>query len=257
VQWDSPFVLAFAGTMAIHVILVTTADAVEQYSRTHPEPAPEIELFDVDVPPPPPPPPPPKMEEPKPPPPVQQPPTRVAVRHEERPEPPPAQNEPPPSPSDVVAPGGNDVVKMDDIAPSARGVAVATGKPNLHIGRGGNGGGTGGGNGTGSADVPKPMSVATIKTRAMPKGDYSYFDAAKEYPEEAKQLGVEGVIRVRLIVDEQGKVKAAKLLNSLGHGLDELALRRAQVIEFEPAKDSDDKPVSSVIVWTFNMTLPK
>jgi hypothetical protein len=48
VKWDSPLVLAFAGTMAIHVILVTTADAVEQYSRTHPEPAPEIELFDVD-----------------------------------------------------------------------------------------------------------------------------------------------------------------------------------------------------------------
>jgi protein TonB len=256
VQWDSPIVLAFAGTMAIHVILVTAADAVEQYSRTHPEPAPEIELFDVDVPPPPPPPPP-KMDEPKQPPPVKEPPTRVAVRPEPRHEPPPSPTPEPPAANDVPVPGGNEVVKMDDIAPSAHGVAVATGKPNLHIGRGGNGGGIGAGSGAGSGEVPKPMSVATIKTRAMPKGDYSYFDAAKEYPQEAKQLGVEGVVRVRLIVDEQGKVKSAKLLNSLGHGLDELALRRAQVIEFEPAKDSDDKPVSSVVVWTFNMTLPK
>jgi len=256
VKWDSPFVLAFAGTMAIHVILVTTADAVEQYSRTHPEPAPEIELFDVDVPPPPPPPPPPKMEEPKPPPPEKQPPTRVAVRPEAHREPPPPTPEPP-APNEVPAPGGDDVVKMDNIAPEARGIAVPSGKPNLHIGRGGNGGGTGAGSGAGSGEAPKPMSVATIKTRAMPKGDYSYFDAAKEYPSEAKQLGVEGVIRVRLVVDEQGKVKSAKLLNSLGHGLDELALRRAQVIEFEPAKDSDDKPVTSVVVWTFNMTLPK
>ena len=62
---------------------------------------------------------------------------------------------------------------------------------------------------------------------------------------------------MRLIVDEHGKVKASMLLNKLGHGLDELALKRAQVIEFEPAKDTDDKPVSSVVVWTFNMTLPK
>ena len=101
------------------------------------------------------------------------------------------------------------------------------------------------------------MSVATIKTRAMPKGDFSYFDASKDYPPEAKQLGIEGVIRVRLVVDATGAVKSAVLINKLGHGLDELALERAKKIQFDPAKDTDDKPVSSVVVWTFNMTLPK
>jgi len=238
------------------VILVTTADAVEHYAKDPPpDPAPTIELVDVDVPLPPPPPPPPKLDDPKPPPPVTE---RVAtplpVHHETVP--PPPTNEPPPT--DVAASGGAEIVRMDDIAPSAHGVAIATGKPALHIGRGGNGGGIGAGSGAGTADEPpKPVSVATIKTRAMPRGDYSYFDAAKEYPEEAKTLAIEGAIRVRLIVDESGKVKSSVLLNRLGHGLDELALRRAQVIEFDPAKDSDDKPVSSVVVWTFNMTLPK
>jgi TonB family protein len=91
----------------------------------------------------------------------------------------------------------------------------------------------------------------------MPKGDFSYFDASKDYPAEAKQLGIEGVIRVRLIVDDTGKVKSAVLLNKLGHGLDELALVRAKKIEFDPATDTDDKPVTSVVIWTFNMTLPK
>ena len=47
------------------------------------------------------------------------------------------------------------------------------------------------------------------------------------------------------------------LLNRLGHGLDELALKRAAEIEFEPARDTDDRPVTSVVVWTFTMTLPK
>ena len=72
-----------------------------------------------------------------------------------------------------------------------------------------------------------------------------------------RSLGIEGVIRVRLVVDENGKVKDTRLLNRLGHGLDELALERAKKIEFEPARDTDDKAVSSVVVWTFNMTLPK
>jgi protein TonB len=101
------------------------------------------------------------------------------------------------------------------------------------------------------------MSVATIKTRALPKGDFSYFDASKDYPPEARSLGIEGVIRVRLVVDAEGFVKSAVLLNKLGHGLDELALERAKKIQFEPARDTDEKPVSSVVVWTFNMTLPK
>ena len=96
-----------------------------------------------------------------------------------------------------------------------------------------------------------------IKKRAKPKGDYGYFSAGKDYPPEARQQGIEGVIRVRLVIDTKGVVVAKVLLNKLGHGLDELALRRAGEIQFEPALDSDDQPVSSVEIWTFNMTLPK
>ncbi|HWU91261.1 MAG TPA: energy transducer TonB, partial [Kofleriaceae bacterium] len=79
----------------------------------------------------------------------------------------------------------------------------------------------------------------------------------KDYPAEARRLGIEGAIRVRLLVDDKGKVKSAVLLNKLGHGLDELALARARQMEFEPARDTEDRVVSSTLVWTFNMTLPK
>jgi protein TonB len=91
----------------------------------------------------------------------------------------------------------------------------------------------------------------------MPRGDFAYFDAGKDYPAEARALGVEGAIRVRLVVDQRGKVTSRALLNRLGHGLDELAMKRAAELEFEPAVDTDDHPVTSVVVWTFNMTLPK
>jgi protein TonB len=147
---------------------------------------------------------------------------------------------------------------MPDIAPSATGIPVARGTVTKGaIGQGGAGTGTGSGSGNGSGSGEAPVSVATIKTRALPRGDFSYYDLGKDYPAEAKQLGIEGDIRVRLVVDEHGKVSAKKLLNRLGHGLDELALARAGAIEFTPATDSEDRPVTSVVVWTFHMTLPK
>jgi protein TonB len=261
VRWDSPFVLAAAGTFALHLALVTAGDAIVV---THPRrawvPAPHLELVEIEVPPvlaPPPPPPP--APEPPPAPPVA--PPRPAPRPQAaRVVPAPARApEPPPAPTETAAPSGGDpVVHMDGVAPSATGVAVATGVPaSRRVGRGGSGGGTGAGAGSGTADVAKPVSVATIKTRAMPRGDYAFFDAGKEYPSEARALGIEGAIRVRLIVDERGQVTSRVLLNKLGHGLDELALERAGKIQFEPATDSDDHPVTSVVVWTFNMTLPK
>jgi len=263
VRWDSPFVLAAAGTLAIHLIALTAGDALVVTHPPHPTIAPpHIELVEVEVPPvlqPPPPPPPPAAAVPPPPVaedrPVPRPQVARAVAAPVRPAP-----EPPPARTDLpVAPGGDQVVHLDDIAPAATGVAVAPGKPVTgHIGRGGAGGGTGSGSGAGTGDEPpRPVSVATIKSRAMPRGDYGYLDAAKDYPPEARTLGIEGVIRVRLVVDEHGKVKSRILLSRLGHGLDELAMQRAAEIEFEPAKDTDDRPVASVVVWTFNMTLPK
>jgi len=261
VRWDSPFELATAGTIAVHLLVVTAGDAMVV---THPPspriPAPHIDLIDIEPPPvlsPPPPPPvakalpPAPVTDPKPAPRPQA--VRAAPQVRAAPEP-----EPPARTDTPVPSGGDEVVHMDDIAPAATGVGVAAGKRSTgHIGRGGAGGGTGAGSGAGSADEVKPVSVATIKTRAQPKGDYGYFDAGKDYPPEARALGIEGAIRVRLVVDEYGKVKSHVLLNKLGHGLDELAMKRAAEIEFEPAKDSNEAPVSSVVVWTFNMTLPK
>ncbi len=257
-RWDSPFVLAAAGTLAIHLIVLTVGDALVVTNPPRPpQPAPRIELVEIEVPPvlaPPPPPPPPPPETAATPPPTPEPvtprpraaPSRIRATPDPAPEP---QTEVP------VAAGGDEVVRMDDIAPGATGVAVAKGPASTgRIGRGGSGGGTGSGAGAGSGDEPAPVSVATIKTRALPKGDYGYVG---EYPSAARALGIEGDIRVRLLVDEQGKVKTRTLLNRLGHGLDELALQRVAEMEFEPARDSDDKPVASVVVWTFHMTLPR
>jgi len=267
VKWlDSPFVQATAGTLIIHLIIGALGEALlEAFPEKVWKPAPVVEIVEIEPPALPPPPPPPEPEpqvatpEPTPTPPVAPPEPRPQPRV--RTAPPPPSNEPPPPPStEPPSPdsGGGPVTTMEDIAPAARGVPVAKGPRTTGTGRGGTGTGTGSGAGAGSSDAPPaPVSVATIKTRAMPKGDFSYFDASKDYPAEAKALAIEGVIRVRLVVDATGVVKTATLINKLGHGLDELALERSKKIQFDPAKDTNDQPVSSVVVWTFNMTLPK
>jgi TonB family protein len=258
VRWQSPFVLATAGALAIHVLALTAGDALVV---THPArpwtPAPHVELVEVEVPPivqPPPPPVAPPVPAPEPVKPAPRARVARAVPSPSRaPEPPPTQTE------TSVPSGGDEVVHMDDIAPGATGVGVAVGKRSTgHIGRGGTGGGTGAGSGAGSADeVARPVSVATIKKLAMPKGDYGVFDVGKDYPAEARALGVGGPIRVRLVVDERGKVTSRMLLNRLGHGLDELVMKRAAEMEFEPARDTNDQPVVCIVVWTFRMELPK
>lgn len=262
-RWDSPFVLAVAGTIAIHLVLFVTADAIVVYNPYKPpKPAPRIEMVEIEVPPlikaePPPPVTPPELVTPPEPPP----PEKITRTRDRAPVPAtsaPQVVEPNPVPDQPGVAGGDQLVTLPSAQIGGIGVPVAVGKrTSERVGRGGDGGGTGAGSGSGAAEAPRPMSVATIKKRAMPRGDFGYFDAGKDYPAEARQLGIEGAIRVRLLVDETGKVRTRVLLNKLGHGLDELALERATKLEFEPAIDTDDKPVSSVVIWTFNMTLPK
>jgi periplasmic protein TonB len=151
--------------------------------------------------------------------------------------------------------GGTPVLTLPDLGEATRGVAVAPGpRGGASRGTGGAGGGTGTGTGTGSGDAP--VSVASIKTRAMPRKGYDYVGLGRDYPAEARRRGIEGAIRVRLVVDARGKVAEARLLNRLGHGLDELALAHARQIEFHPARDTADQPVASVVVWTVNFVLP-
>ncbi|HWZ88926.1 MAG TPA: TonB family protein, partial [Polyangiaceae bacterium] len=55
------------------------------------------------------------------------------------------------------------------------------------------------------------------------------------YTDEAQAAAVEGKVRVQLTVDESGKVIEVKLIQGLGHGLDEAALQAARRATFEPA----------------------
>jgi protein TonB len=55
------------------------------------------------------------------------------------------------------------------------------------------------------------------------------------YPDEARSAEIEGTVVVEVAIDCTGKVTSAKVLQPLGHGLDQAALTAIQKTEFEPA----------------------
>ncbi len=66
------------------------------------------------------------------------------------------------------------------------------------------------------------------------------------YPKDAKRHKVEAVVRVRVLVDENGKVLKAELEEFVGHGFDEAALSVAVRTQFIPAT----KGTVPVKMWT-------
>ena len=63
-----------------------------------------------------------------------------------------------------------------------------------------------------------------------------------EYTAEGRSLKLEGDVVLDLVFLANGTVHVNRVINGLGHGLDEAAIRAAQQIKFKPAKQ-DNQPV--------------
>jgi protein TonB len=104
----------------------------------------------------------------------------------------------------------------------------------------GNGGGPAGMGGAGDSVVSKPR----------PRGEI-----LPEYPRGARRAGWQGVVTIRAVVDETGKVVSAEILVSSGHkSLDQAALEAVKRALFDPARRGG-KPFSSPINQPVRFTL--
>jgi TonB family protein len=65
-----------------------------------------------------------------------------------------------------------------------------------------------------------------------------------EYTEMARQLRLEGEVLIRVLFRANGEVRVLDIVRSLGHGLDQNAVRAAQQIRFKPAT-RQNQPVDS------------
>jgi protein TonB len=74
------------------------------------------------------------------------------------------------------------------------------------------------------------------------------------YPVEARAKGVEGLVLLEILIDENGKVRSATLVQGPGFGLNEAALNAIHSFEFSPAM-VDQKPVSVRIRYGYRFVL--
>ena len=125
--------------------------------------------------------------------------------------------------------------------------------------------------GPASGAQPEPAAtqpnVAKVSTDARPQEQPSAGGATKRmprvihrprlpaYPAKARSGRREAKVAVRLLVNAEGRVAQAELLepaaedDAPGVSLDEVALRYVLGIRFEPAVDSEDRPIATWITW--------
>lgn len=74
------------------------------------------------------------------------------------------------------------------------------------------------------------------------------------YPEEARRLDVSGTVRLRVGIDETGRVREVKVLKRAGHGLDEAAVKAMWRFKFAPAKGTGGQAVPFRINYDYTFT---
>ena len=114
-----------------------------------------------------------------------------------------------------------------------------------------------GGNGTPGPVGPTYSPKSDVYIKTLPEIDGEACARTVSYPPEAEQLGIEGEVKLKVELDESGKVHDIKLLSGLGHGLDQAAINALRhKCHFKPAIGTDGKPAAYVIqayTWTFEL----
>lgn len=95
------------------------------------------------------------------------------------------------------------------------------------------------------------------KLTEMPRVRYQpdYDEMTREYPEEARRNEIEGQVRARITIDDDGSVVKVTILKSPGYGLDKAASKLLRRFRFYPAKENG-VAVATEIDYTFIFELP-
>lgn len=130
------------------------------------------------------------------------------------------------------------------------GTGGAKGRPGVVASTGfGNGVATGDGSGRGNASRGTVQRTGFNDTAAVPAARPKTDDSASKtipaeiiskptpaYTEEARNLRIEGSVIVEAVFEASGRIRIVRVVQGLGHGLDESAVHAAEQIHFKPAK---------------------
>lgn len=95
---------------------------------------------------------------------------------------------------------------------------------------------------------PKAKLAKSSEVKTKPKVK---LEQTIPYPTEARKLGIEGKVRMRVDIDEQGKVIQVTVLEEPGGGLGKAAAKALEGFLFEPAVDMDGNPVAYRITYIY------
>jgi len=251
--FEFPLVAA-ALTVGVHAVVVAAVVLLPEAMPPRTYSSIEIEVLKKE--PEPPPPPDPALKEPEPPPPpepkpafVPEPPKPAApLAKPPADEPPPPPDAPPPPVFFGIVPGATEGAGSVEV-PMGDSLTVdpaVTTDDASKLGKARPAEGESGGKGTAAPataapDPDKPVSPAEVTRWPKLKRE-----VRAPYPAEAKELGVEGIVVLKIHVGADGSVKDVKVVTGLGHGLDEAAVKAVKEFLFDPAMKGD-KPVSTII----------
>jgi len=104
--------------------------------------------------------------------------------------------------------------------------------------------------GEAKAGEGKPLTGSEVTARAVIKSKPD-----PVYPREARRYQVQGVVKLRIVLDADGNVREQMdVLEGLPYGVTEEAIKAARQIEFEPAR-KDGRPVSQYVTVIYHFRL--
>jgi TonB family protein len=169
-------------------------------------------------------------------------PVRVASTASPPPTEPPPRAEPPPKPEDPPPLFGTSLSSTVS-GPSSVSIPIGStlaAKPAAHPPAPAAAGGDG--------DGFKP--VADIYISKFPEKIFVP-DGEEFYPSEAKRMGIEGAVKLKIGIDENGNVVRVKVLTVAGHGFDEAATKALWRAKFKPAVSNDGRAVPFNLMYVY------
>jgi protein TonB len=158
-------------------------------------------------------------------------------------------------PDKPPAPTSNDAVR--EVAQGlATGGPTTSDDPGTGEGPGGIGIGIGVGPGDGPAKGPgigetEPIHLSFGMTRPE-----VLYQVQPRYSEQARRAGVQGMVIVEAVIDEQGQVASVRLVRGLPMALDQAAMQAVQQWRFKPAL-LNGHPVKVFYTLTVNFTIQR
>jgi TonB family protein len=99
-----------------------------------------------------------------------------------------------------------------------------------------------------------PVDLGSVTQAPGLVGKPSDAELRAAYPEAARRQGLDGDVRLEILVDETGRVTRVKLVRPAGNGFDAAAERLIRKHRFRPAQKAG-QPVAVWIPWTYKFRL--